>query len=49
VRLLGVAAGAPVMVVRRTALSFGDKPVEYRVSTINTAQHEYVHLLSRPA
>jgi GntR family transcriptional regulator len=49
VRLLGVAAGAPVMVVRRTALTFGDKPVEYRVSTIDTAQHEYVHLLSRPA
>lgn len=49
VRLLGVAPGAPVMVVRRTALTFGDKPVEYRVSTIDTAQHEYVHLLSRPA
>jgi len=49
VRILGVAPGAPVMEVRRTALSFGDKPVEYRVSTINTAQYEYVHLLSRPA
>ena len=49
VRILGVAPGAPVMEVRRTALTFGDKPVEYRVSTINTAQYEYVHLLSRPA
>ena len=48
-RMLGVATGAPVMVVRRTALSFGDKPVEYRVSTIDTARHEYVHMLSRPA
>ncbi len=48
-RMLGVAPGAAVMQVRRTALSFGDKPVEYRVSTINTAQHEYVQLLSRPA
>jgi len=48
-RILGLPQGAPVMQVRRTALTFGDKPVEYRVSTINTAQHEYVHLLSRPA
>ncbi|HEU0204132.1 MAG TPA: GntR family transcriptional regulator [Burkholderiaceae bacterium] len=48
-RILGVTPGTPVMQVRRTALTFGDKPVEYRVSTINTAQHEYVHLLSRPA
>ena len=49
VRMLGVAPGAAVMQVRRTALTFGDKPVEYRVSTINTAHHEYVQLLSRPA
>jgi GntR family transcriptional regulator len=48
-RLLGLAVGTPVMQVRRTALTFGDKPVEYRVSTINTAQHEYVQLLSRPS
>jgi GntR family transcriptional regulator len=48
-RILGLAPGTPVMQVRRTALTFGDKPVEYRVSTINTAQHEYVRLLSRPA
>jgi GntR family transcriptional regulator len=48
-RILGLAHAAPVMQVRRTALTFGDKPVEYRVSTINTARHEYVHLLSRPS
>jgi GntR family transcriptional regulator len=48
-RVLGVAAGTPVMQVQRTALTFGDKPVEYRVSTINTAYHDYVQLLSRPA
>lgn len=47
-RLLGLAPAAPVLQVRRTALTFGDKPVEYRVSTINTACHEYVQLLSRP-
>ena len=47
-RILGIAPGTPVLEVRRTALTFGDKPVEYRVSTVNTAQHEYVHRLSRP-
>lgn len=47
-RALGVARGAPVLQVRRTALSFGDRPVEYRVSTIVTGSHEYVHTLDRP-
>lgn len=47
-RVLGLAAGAPVLQVRRTALTFGDKPVEYRVSTLNTAHHEYVSTRSRP-
>ena len=36
------------MEVRRTALTFGDRPVEYRVSTIDTERHDYVNLLSRP-
>ena len=48
-RILGIAPGSPVLQVRRTALTFNDKPVEYRVSTIHSAQHEYVSLLSRPA
>jgi GntR family transcriptional regulator len=47
-RVLGIAPNTPVMQVRRTALTFGDKPVEYRVSVIDTARHDYVHLLSRP-
>ncbi len=47
-RVLGLAPGAPVLQIRRRALSFGDKPVEYRVSTLNSALHEYVQLLSRP-
>jgi GntR family transcriptional regulator len=47
-RVLGVAPGTPVLQVRRTALTFGDKPVEYRVSTIHTALHDYVQTLSRP-
>ena len=49
VRVLGVAAGQSVMQVRRTALTFGDRPVEHRVSVIDTTHHDYVHLLSRPA
>ena len=48
-RVLGVAPGAPVLRVRRTALSFGGKPVEYRVSIAHTAAHDYVHALSRAA
>jgi GntR family transcriptional regulator len=47
-RVLGIAPGAPVLQVRRTALTFNDKPVEYRVSTIHSAAHEYVNLVSRP-
>jgi GntR family transcriptional regulator len=47
-RVLGIAPGTPVLQVRRTALTFNDKPVEYRISTIYSAQHEYVNLVSRP-
>lgn len=47
-RVLGVPPGTPMLQVRRTALSFGDKPVEYRLSTVHTAVHDYVHMLSRP-
>ena len=46
-RVLGVQPGLPVMEVHRVALTFGEKPVEYRVSTINTQQHDYVSLLSK--
>jgi GntR family transcriptional regulator len=45
-RILGVPIGRPVLEVHRIALTFGDRPVEYRVSTINTAAHDYVSLLS---
>jgi GntR family transcriptional regulator len=46
-RVLGVPVGAPMLEVHRVALTFGDKPVEYRISTINTALHDYVSLLSK--
>jgi GntR family transcriptional regulator len=48
-RVLGVAPGSAVLQVRRTALTFNDKPVEYRVSTISTAQHDYVSNLAPQA
>jgi GntR family transcriptional regulator len=48
-RILGIPAGTPILQVRRTALSFGDKPVEYRVSSVHTAVHDYVQTLSRSA
>lgn len=46
-RILGVPVGCPVLEVHRTALTFGERPVEYRISTINTAAHDYVSLLSK--
>lgn len=46
-RVLGVAVGSPVLEVHRVALTFGDKPVEYRVSSINTVSHDYVSLLAK--
>lgn len=45
-RVLGVGIGKPVLEVHRLALTFGDKPVEYRVSTVDTAGHDYVSLLA---
>lgn len=40
-RLLGVAAGAPLLVVERVAYTYGDKPVEWRKTLCNTARHYY--------
>ena len=44
VRVLGLRPGAPVLQVQRLALSFGDRPVELRLSTVHTAHHDYVTL-----
>lgn len=46
-RALAIPEGLPVIEVHRLALTFGDKPVEYRVSTIDTRVHDYVSLLSK--
>ncbi len=47
-RVLGVTPGQPVLQVRRVALGLGGQPVEWRVSTLVTTQHDYVNLLTRP-
>ena len=47
-RVLGVPMGQPVLQVRRVALALGGQAVEWRVSTVLTAQHDYVNLLTRP-
>ena len=39
--LLALPAGAPLLQIRRVALTYNDDPVEYRVSRVNTARHEY--------
>jgi GntR family transcriptional regulator len=45
-RVLRIAPGRPVLEVHRLALTFNDKPLEYRISTIDTSAHDYVSLLS---
>jgi GntR family transcriptional regulator len=46
--LLRVAAGAPLLEIRRVALTYSDVPVEWRVSHVNTARHEYWSELRNP-
>ena len=46
-RFLGVAAGSPLLEVRRLALSFGQRPVEWRTSLIHTERHDYVSDVER--
>ena len=41
-RLLEIAPGAPGLMIKRVAFSYDDTPVEYRVSWVNTARHEYL-------
>jgi GntR family transcriptional regulator len=39
--LLNVQEGAPLLEIRRVALTYRDKPVEWRISHVNSASHEY--------
>ena len=44
---LGMAAGAPLLEIRRVALTFRDRPVELRISRVNTARHDYHNTLGK--
>jgi GntR family transcriptional regulator len=44
---LEVAAGAPLLEIRRVALTFRDRPVELRLSRVNTARHDYYNTLGK--
>jgi GntR family transcriptional regulator len=47
-KLLRVATGAPLLQISRTALTYGDAPVELRESLVNTAVHDYFSDLGKP-
>ncbi len=44
---LGLGAGAPLLEIRRVALTFRDRPVELRVSRVNTSRHDYHNTLGK--
>jgi GntR family transcriptional regulator len=44
---LGVAPGAPLLEIRRVALTFRDRPVELRLSRVDTARHDYHNTLGK--
>jgi GntR family transcriptional regulator len=46
--LLALAEGTPALVIKRVAYTYGDTPVEYRVSSVNSERHEYLSDLWRP-
>lgn len=39
--LLEIQPADPLLQIRRVAFAYNDDPVEYRVSLVNTAEHEY--------
>ena len=45
--LLNLAPGAPLLEIRRVALTFRDRPVELRLSRVNTARHDYYNTLGK--
>jgi GntR family transcriptional regulator len=44
--LLGVAAGAPLLLVERRSFTYGDRPVELRRGLYRTEHHHYRNELS---
>jgi GntR family transcriptional regulator len=45
--LIGVAPGAPLLEIRRVALTFRDRPVELRISRVDTSEHHYHNTLGK--
>jgi GntR family transcriptional regulator len=45
--LLRVPVGAPLLEIRRVALTFRDRPVELRVSRVDTARRDYHNTLGK--
>jgi len=45
--LLQIAAGKPLLEIRRVALTFRDRPVELRVSHVDTTDHHYHNTLGK--
>jgi len=41
-KVLGFTAQTPALVIRRVAYTYNDTPVEYRVSWLDTREHEYL-------
>lgn len=41
-QLLGLSEGSPVLRIERVALTFDQKPAEYRVSVVDTREFDYV-------
>ena len=42
---LGLKPQSPVITIRRVAFNLQDEPIEWRISTLNTTQHEYFNEL----
>ena len=41
-KVLGLPPGMPTLAIRRTAFTYSDTPVEFRVSWLDTREHEYL-------
>ena len=46
-QLLHVPPGAPLLEIRRVALPFRDRPVELRISRVDTTRHHYHNTLGK--
>jgi len=45
--ILGITPETPALAIKRVAYTYGDMPVEYRVSWVDTERHEYLSDLAK--